>query len=100
MVQDNSNPLHNHVYNADFVPLEYENYLQQVKVNFNDQQFENFVDQNQNLLFGIWKRNIYNLVFQQVQIHLDDLPDFTYRSSFEESIMPSQMAQYILDNIP
>ena len=100
MIQNNPNPLHNHVFNADFEPLEYENYVNQVRNNCNDEQFEIFIEENQSTLFGVWKRNVFNLVYRQVEIHLDDLPDFTYRTCFEENVTPSQMAQHILENIP
>lgn len=99
-VQAAQNPLQGHVFNPNFDPQEYEGFLNQQKDNQTEEQFENFCLANREQLFGMWKRNIYNIVFNQIQISLDDLPDFTYRMSFDESVMPGQMAQHILDNVP
>lgn len=100
MVQINANPLSNHVYNQGFEPQEYQNYIQEQRTNLNDEQFEIYFQENVQAFFGMWKRNVFNLVFQACQIHLDDLPDFPYRMNFDESITPHQMSQHILDNIP
>lgn len=100
MVQVSENPLSNHIYNPDFEGLEYQNYIENTKNSCSEEQFDTFFQENAQQLFGMWKRNVFNLVFQACQIHLDDLPDFPYRMNFDENVMPHQMAQYILDNIP
>ena len=100
MVQVTENPLSNHVYNQGFEPLEYQNYIQEKRTNLSEEQFDVFFQEYNHTLFGMWKRNVFNLVYQACQIHLDDLPDFPYRMNFDESITPHQMAQHILDNIP
>ena len=100
MVQINANPLSNYEYNQGFEPMEYQNYIQGQRANLTVEQFESFFQQNNREFFGMWKRNIFNLVYQRCQIHLDDMPDFSYRMNFDDHVQPHQMAQHILDNIP
>jgi hypothetical protein len=99
-IQPVQNPIHGHVFNANFNPLEYEEYLEQQKINRTEEQFEEFCFSERVQLFGIWKRNIYNIVFGEIHISLDDLPDYPYRISFDEGFIPGQMARHIIDNVP
>ena len=102
MIQNNeqNNVLNGHVFNQNFHPQEYEMYLNQERQNRTEDQFEDFRYLNRNVLFGKWKRNVYNLVYSEIQISLDDLPDFTYRLNFEESKTPNEMSIHILANLP
>ena len=89
------------VFHSNFEPNEYVLYVNNVKSQLSEQEFENYYKQNIDNFFHIWKRNIFNLVYERIQMPLEDLPDFPYRSSFEEGgIEPLDMARYILENIP
>lgn len=84
----------------NFDPIEYQRLVNTSRINRTEEQFEQYFYENINHFFEIWKNNISNLVFQSVGIHLLDLPDFHYRSSFEESVSVESMTQHILGNIP
>ena len=84
----------------NFDPIEYQRLVNTSKINRTEEQFEQYYYENINSFFEVWRRNISNLVFQEIGISLEDLPDFHYRSSFEEHVAAESMARHILDNIP
>lgn len=49
--------------------------------------------------FYIWKQRIDNFIFDELYLHLDDLPDEPYRIWFEETdLTPKEAAEIIIQH--
>ena len=85
---------------GNFNPMEYIQYLNAFMGNMTEEEFDIYFHENSDQFFQVWKKNIWNLVYSQIQMPLEDLPDFPYRIMFDEGMTtPSQMFQHIMENI-
>ena len=86
---------------GDFNPIEYAQYLIAFQTNMTKEKFDVYFHENSDQFFQVWRKNIWNLVYNQIEMPLEDLPDFDYRIIFDEGMTnPSQMTEYIIKNIP
>jgi len=49
-----------------------------------------------NTLFMDWMNKVYEIVYNKLEISLDDLPDENYRISFENNMTPPNMANIVI----
>jgi len=78
----------------------YINYCNVKKNGLSDIQFDQYYHSNINNFFEVWRGNVAFLVYEQIQMLLDDIPDFPYYDCFVEKTSPQDMAQNILNNLP
>ena len=78
----------------------YTNYYNEKKNSLSNTQFDQYYHSNINNFFEVWMGTVAFLVYRNIQMLLDDIPDFPYYDCFVEKTSPQDMAQNILDNLP
>ena len=78
----------------------YTNYCNVKRNGINDIQFDQYYHSNINNFFEVWRGTVAFLVYRQIQMLLDDIPDFPYYDCFIERKTPQEMTQNILNNLP
>lgn len=48
--------------------------------------------------FELWKKKIDEIVYEDIHLHLNDLPDEDYAVAYEKRTSPEEFAKYILDD--
>ena len=48
--------------------------------------------------YTTWKQIVADIVYDELQVELDDLPDEDYRMCYDEHMSPMNMAQIIITN--
>jgi hypothetical protein len=61
-----------------------------------DDENDDGMNEDPNVLYCEWMSTVSSIVFSQINIDLDDLPDENYRINFDEEMSPEDMASIVL----
>jgi hypothetical protein len=55
-------------------------------------------DSDQDTLYTEWMSQVEYIVYESLEMYLDDLPDENYRINFDEGMCPEEMAQIVINS--